>query len=213
MAKSAARVLGPYRNGDKWRLVVIEGPARKSIVVDSVENALAVREELAAALKKQTAPQLTELLDEYLQGLLARGVQAETVEKISRMLRGFLPVHEPAAAISAERAQQLYLTETHRKKANGQAIAAGPDIRRTVDDNLRAFAKPVFTWKRVNDLASANRRHWGITANDKTIRRQSQQRRFQPKLRETFSAGSKFFLAKQHHARQHFSGAKVQMNS
>ena len=50
----------------------------------------AVREELAAALKKQTAPQLTELLDEYLQGLLARGIQAETVEKISRMLRGFL---------------------------------------------------------------------------------------------------------------------------
>lgn len=150
MPKSAARVLGPYRNGDKWRLVVIEGPARKSLVVDSVESALAVREELAAALKKQTAPQLCELLDEYLQGLLARGVQAETVEKISRMLRGFLPVHEPVAAISAERAQQLYLTETHRKKANGQAIAAD------THHLLLRRAKHFFKWAVTRRYATEN---------------------------------------------------------
>lgn len=150
MPKSAARVLGPYRNGDKWRLVVIEGPARKSLVVDSVESALAVREELAAALKKQTAPQLCELLDEYLQGLLARGVQAETVEKISRMLRGFLPVHETAAAISAERAQQLYLTETHRKKANGQAIAAD------THHLLLRRAKHFFKWAVTRRYATEN---------------------------------------------------------
>ena len=124
MAKSSARVLGPYKNGDKWRLVVIEGPARKSIVVDSLENALAVREELATALKKQTAPRLTALLDEYLLGLTARGVLDETVAKIARMLRGFLPLEEPANAISADRAQQLYLDETRRMKANGQPIAA-----------------------------------------------------------------------------------------
>lgn len=124
MPKSAARVLGPYRNADKWRLVVIEGPARKSIVVDSIESALAVREELAAALKKQTAPLIVDLLDEYQQGLLARGVQEETVEKITRMLRGFLPLEEPATAISPDRAQALYLDETRRKKANGQPIAA-----------------------------------------------------------------------------------------
>jgi integrase len=124
MAKSSARVLGPYKNGDKWRLVVIEGSARKSIVVDSVENALAVREELTAALRKQTAPRLEALLEEYLHGLAARGVLPETVEKIARMLRGFFPLDEPATAITADRAQELYLEETRRKKANGLPIAA-----------------------------------------------------------------------------------------
>jgi integrase len=124
MPKSVARVLGPYKNGEKWRLVVIEGLARKSLVVDSLESAIAVRDEIASALKKQTAPRVGPLLEEYLQGLLLRGVLEETVEKITRMLRGFLPLDEPANAISAERAQELYVEETRRKKANGQPIAA-----------------------------------------------------------------------------------------
>ncbi len=150
MPKSAARVLGPYRNADKWRLVVIEGSARKSIVVDSVENALAVREELAAALKKQTAPLLLTLLEEYQQGLLARGVQEETVQKISRMLQGFLPLQEPAGAVSADRAQQLYLEETRRKKANGQPIAAD------THHLLLRRAKHFFKWAVARRYAAEN---------------------------------------------------------
>jgi hypothetical protein len=32
MSAHTARVLGPYRNGAKWRLVLLDGSARKSIV-------------------------------------------------------------------------------------------------------------------------------------------------------------------------------------
>jgi integrase len=158
MAKASARVLGPYKNGEKWRLVVIEGAARKSIVVDTVEGALAMRDEIAAALRKQTAPRIGPLLEEYLEGLLLRGVLAETVEKIARMLRGFLPLDEPANAISPDRAQAMYLEETHRKKANGQPIAADTHhlllrrtkhffkwavSRRQISDNPFAEVKPI----------------------------------------------------------------------
>jgi len=39
-------VLGPYRNRDKWRLVLIEGTERKSVCARSREDALALKEKL-----------------------------------------------------------------------------------------------------------------------------------------------------------------------
>ena len=38
MPKKPARVLGPYVNGDKFRLVVFEGGGRKSVVVASADT-------------------------------------------------------------------------------------------------------------------------------------------------------------------------------
>lgn len=44
----SAKVLGPYPNGGKWRLVVKEGSQRKSIVCDTEQAALTVRAQLLA---------------------------------------------------------------------------------------------------------------------------------------------------------------------
>src|ERR1043166_6215510 len=44
----AAKVLGPYENGAKWRLVVKEGQDRKSLVFNTEAEALTVRAELLA---------------------------------------------------------------------------------------------------------------------------------------------------------------------
>ena len=121
--QKSARVLGPYRNGDKWRLVVLDGGSRKAVVAETHEAALALRDDLQGALKKHIARSFEESLTEYLQNLVDRGVSHDTADKVRRMLRPFLPLDEPLTAIDAERAAQMYLDETKRTKSNGEPIA------------------------------------------------------------------------------------------
>ena len=121
MRRSTARVLGPYANGDKWRLVVLEGAARKSVVIDSYERALSTREDLMAALKQKTGRSFAEAFEEYEQYLQERGVQSYEVNV--NMLRMFFPEDEFLNSIDGERAARMYLEQTRRKKDNGAPIA------------------------------------------------------------------------------------------
>ncbi len=121
--QKSARVLGPYRNGDKWRLVVLDGGSRKAVVAETHEAALALRDDLQGALKKHIARSFEESLEEYLKNLVDRGVSQDAADKVRRMLRPFLPLHEPLTAIDGERAAQMYLDETKRTKSNGEPIA------------------------------------------------------------------------------------------
>ena len=133
--QKSARVLGPYRNGDKWRLVILDGGSRKAVVAETHEAAMALRDDLRGALKKHSARLFAQSLDEYLQHLVDRGVSQDTTDKVGRMLRPFLPLERVGARQrdrrrgerrphrQAERAAQLYLDETKRKKSNGEAIA------------------------------------------------------------------------------------------
>ena len=121
--QKSARVLGPYKNGDKWRLVVLDGGSRKAVVAETHEAALALRDDLQGALKKHIARSFEECLVEYLKNLVDRGVSHDTADKVWRMLRPFLPLDEPLTAIDGERAAQMYLDETKRTKSNGEPIA------------------------------------------------------------------------------------------
>lgn len=121
--QKSARVLGPYKNGDKWRIVMLDGDMRKALVADSYEAALALRDDLKGVIKKHIARSFEESLEEYLKNLVDRGVSRDTADKVQRMLRPFLPLDEPLTAIDADRAQQMYLDETKRTKSNGEPIA------------------------------------------------------------------------------------------
>ena len=121
--QKSARVLGPYKNGEKWRLVVLDGGSRKAMVADTHEAALALRKDLQGALKRHIARSFEECLEEYLRNLVERGVSQDTADKVRRMLRPFLPLAEPLTALDAERAQQMYFDETKRTKSNGEPIA------------------------------------------------------------------------------------------
>lgn len=118
-----ARVLGPYRNADKWRLVLLDGPSRKALLAETYEAALALRAELSGALKQGPVRSISDALAEYMEGLGARGVGRDTLDKVQRMLRSFLPLEEPLAAIDPERALRMYLAETKRLKSDGKPIA------------------------------------------------------------------------------------------
>ena len=121
--RKSARVLGPYKNGDKWRIVMLDGDTRKALVADSYEAALALRDDLKGVIKKHIARSFEECLEEYLRNLVERGVSQDTADKVRRMLRPFLPLAEPLTAIDAERAAQMYFDETKRTKSNGEPIA------------------------------------------------------------------------------------------
>ena len=47
--QEAPKVLGPYENKDKWRLVVKSGDKRKSLVFDTVAQAETARDNLLAS--------------------------------------------------------------------------------------------------------------------------------------------------------------------
>src|ERR1041384_4907121 len=55
LPKSVARVLGPYANGDKWRLVLLDGTSRKALVADTYEAALKLSDELTSRILAQVS--------------------------------------------------------------------------------------------------------------------------------------------------------------
>jgi hypothetical protein len=50
--QEAPKVLGPYANNDKWRLVVKSGDKRKSLVFDTVEQAETAKEQPTCQLRR-----------------------------------------------------------------------------------------------------------------------------------------------------------------
>src|SRR5687767_556183 len=75
LPKSIARVLGPYANGEKWRLVLLEGVSRKSLVADTFEAALKLRDDLLGRIKAHVTRTFGDALDDYLADIESRGFQ------------------------------------------------------------------------------------------------------------------------------------------
>lgn len=127
MPKKPARVLGPYVNGDKFRLVVFEGGGRKSVVVASAEEGRRMRGEILDLLRERApAPQRTvgEALREYLHDKRRRGAVDATIATLGYKLRQFLPEAEDLATLTPDWAEQRYEEETRRQGRFGRPIAA-----------------------------------------------------------------------------------------
>lgn len=127
MPKKPARVLGPYVNGDKFRLVVFEGGGRKSVVVASAEQGLRVRGEILGLLRERApAPPLTvgEILQEYLHDKRRQGAAEATIATLRYKLRQFLPEDAALATLTPDWAEQRYKEETRRHGRFGRPIAA-----------------------------------------------------------------------------------------
>ena len=119
-------VLGPYRNRDKWRLVLIEGSERKSICATSREDALALKEKLTRDQERSQTQTVGTLLQQYRDYLRnVRGVLPSTAEHEVASLAGWLPLSLLATSLTPERAERLYseLTQTVSQKT-GKPLAA-----------------------------------------------------------------------------------------
>ena len=74
------QVFGPYKDRDKWRLIVLAGGKRKSVIAGSLEEADRLKLQLGQAIIESPDRSVGELLPEYEEYLTAeRGsVTAET---------------------------------------------------------------------------------------------------------------------------------------
>jgi len=109
----SARVYGPYPARSGFRLVVLEGKARKSLVVSSLAEAEKLRRELQAELVQSADRSVGEALSEYVDYLhLCRG--ATTAQPIARAIARFLGESTALGSITQQRAARLYEAETRR---------------------------------------------------------------------------------------------------
>jgi hypothetical protein len=65
--KRHPKVLGPYANQDKWRLVVKSGDKRKSLVFDTVQQAETARDNLLASFDDSAKLTVGDLLGQFIE--------------------------------------------------------------------------------------------------------------------------------------------------
>ena len=122
--KSALRVLGPYKEKDGVRLIVVEGETRKSLKYPTVEQAEQIKLQLLGEISKQREYTVGELLAEHEDALRVERGRADTVRDECARLRRMLRTEEPIAALTPERAMQLYRVNGERPSRTGKPLSA-----------------------------------------------------------------------------------------
>lgn len=147
---SSPRVYGPYPARKGLRLVILEGSARKSVIVASVAEAEKVRADLEAALRQRSGRSIAVALGEYEDYLLhTRG--AATAPHIARAIARFIGEDGMLGDISPARASAMYEAETRRVLGGkGQPVAAAS--HRTLLGQCKRF----YAWAVERGYASEN---------------------------------------------------------
>lgn len=142
--KGPPRVLGPYPERNRYRLVVIEDGARKSLYVDSLEAATITKDELERQLERPPTRRLDEALDEYAYNRVNTGrcLERTSIEQMAR-LRVFLGpyVDQDIAVLTPRAAANLYLKATERTSEKTGAVVSAATQRFYL-----GLAKSFFNW-------------------------------------------------------------------
>ena len=134
---ASPRVYGPYRARNGFRMVLVDGTARKSMVVPTIAAAEALRTDLEQTLIARGARSMSDALAEY-QDYLLRVRGAVTARNITRAIERFLGEDTSLGAITPARAAALYEAETRRiLDGKGQPVAAAS--HRTVLGQCKRF--------------------------------------------------------------------------
>mgnify|MGYP000491142547 FL=1 len=107
MAKNA-RVLGPYKDRDQWRVIVLDERGRRT---SHIADAHQAAQRLAEKLKAQIAAPTADLIEEWFAAKLASGKCSEqTIMTQRRQVHQLLGRHirKPARSLKPETAAALY---------------------------------------------------------------------------------------------------------
>ncbi len=146
----STRILGPYQARDKWRLVIIDGPSRKSMIFGSVEQAEAARASIGEHLQQHVIL-IGEALTQFADDKRRSGCKPLSVQAVFDRLSSFLPTDRPMASISEEEAKQIYesLGERFATATHHAALKRAKELyrwameRKLVSVNPFAQIKPV----------------------------------------------------------------------
>lgn len=109
--KEPARVVGPYEERGRWRVVLVENGKRRSVFLDTEEEALRAKAELVRSAVRPVSRMLSDMLDLWEQELLrSKMTKPETVFQRSRWAQKMLEpmLSESISAITPRKAAALY---------------------------------------------------------------------------------------------------------
>lgn len=122
------RVVGPYPERGKWRIVLVEDGKRKSVFLDPEAEALRARAELERNVARPVSKRRGDVLDLWEQEGLRLGTSKpeSVLHKVGRVRSFLRPVlDEEIAAITPRKAAALYERTTSTPTAKkGQPLAA-----------------------------------------------------------------------------------------
>lgn len=106
--KRGERILGPYADRDKWRVIEVDAlGGRSSTVFDSEAKAQRYKELLLAELDKEERTTSTALV-EYKRHLGEKGTQQQSIDVTARAIDQFFVDAIPLQLLSAKRCAALY---------------------------------------------------------------------------------------------------------
>lgn len=135
------RILGPYRERDGWRVILVEAGVRTSTKTLSEEDAWRVKQELERELESCERERVSSLVTRYLEALSKKGNKQSSIDvtaiRIKSMLHGLEHIHE----LTPSRAQKLYDSLCARTSR-----ATGRSLRVDTHRNTLAEAKTFGRW-------------------------------------------------------------------
>ena len=120
--QEAPKVLGPYANQDKWRLVVKSGDKRKSLVFDTVEQAETARSNLLASFDDSAKLTVGDLLAQFIEYKRQRGCIERSLLNTRSIIMRVLPKLDRTAHMSPEKAEALYFEATNKYAVASHAM-------------------------------------------------------------------------------------------
>ena len=138
--RARIRIHGPYPERGRFRLIVIEGTARKSLKVPSLEEAEHLRAELQRQIQTQGIRTVGDAVEEFLVFLAReRGCKPVSIGKYRAIFQSFLPLPAALSSLTPDRAAALYRAETERIGRSGKAVAAA--THRTALKTAKFFSR------------------------------------------------------------------------
>ena len=102
-----AKMLGPYCNRDKWRLIVKEGNQRKSLVYGNEQDALKVRDQILGVHTDRASRTIGQAVEEFLALKRKKGFRERTLQTVSYKL-AFLPSDRLLSSVTFVQAESWY---------------------------------------------------------------------------------------------------------
>lgn len=109
--KEPPRVVGPYQERERWRIVLVENAKRKSIFLDTEEEALRAKAELERRFLRPISQKLCDVIDLWEQELLRRRqVSPDSTSHAAKWARKMTEpmLEEPISALTPAKAAALY---------------------------------------------------------------------------------------------------------
>ena len=131
--QEAPKVLGPYANQDKWRIVVKSGDKRKSLVFDTVQQAETARDNLLASFDDSAKLTVGDLLAQFIEYKRQRGCIERSLLNTRSIIMRVFPKLDRAAHMSPEKAEALYFEATGK-----YAVALSPGHKSGTPSEIRS---------------------------------------------------------------------------